>query len=436
MSSIDRLVILLSKIVAFLIRTLRIGAGATWPGEIALRFRPSILQTFTNQPISIILVAGTNGKTTTAKMIDTILKKAKIPVRRNESGANLDNGLVSTFIQDCDLFGNFRSQYFIFEVDEATLPNVLKRFSPNVLVLLNLFRDQLDRYGEVDTIATKWMNALKRLDGKTKIIINGDDPQLAFIGKNFVDTHDVYFFGLDDPELFLPSMEHATDSIFCPSCGNRLTFGGVYFSHLGKWACGRCGFIHPKLTVTRKDFMSPLEGVYNIYNTLASGLAGRIIGLSDELIQQALSSFTPAFGRMEEIVFHRRRFTILLSKNPTGLNESIRTVLSSEKKGPILLVLNDRIPDGRDVSWIWDADVEMLASFPLPIIISGDRCYDMAVRVKYAGVQEKHIVVFSTIQESIQKTIETVDADQHIWILPTYSAMLEVRKVLTGRKIL
>ncbi len=450
-------VISLAKLSTIFIRLLNLGSGATWPGEIALRLHPHILKTFTSQKITIILVAGTNGKTTTSKMIDTIISHNGKKVHRNDTGANLDNGIVSTFISDASWLGKLHSRYFIFGVDEATLPVLLRHFHPQILVLLNLFRDQLDRYGEVDTIAAKWADILQELPKGTKVVINGDDPQLAYLGYELEkawnelpgnreiermrhpqsSTHDdIQYFGLNDESLFLPHIEHATDSIYCPKCGNRLTFGGVYFSHLGKWACGQCGFMHPEVAVSTQAFTSPLEGVYNRYNTLAAALVGRRLGFSDELIQQALSTFTPAFGRMEEIVYHRRNIKVLLSKNPTGWNESLRTVFHSNKKGPLLLVLNDRIPDGRDVSWIWDTDIEMLQGYTHPIVLSGDRCYDLGLRLKYAGLSESEFIIFENLEEAVEKTVSVSSAEETIWVLPTYSAMLETRKILIGRKIL
>jgi len=464
MTSTERIVIFFAKCIAWGIKITNRGAGATWPGEIALRLKPHILKEFAKQHIQIILVAGTNGKTTTTKMIDTILKKNGKKVHRNDTGANLDNGVVSAFISDCTLFGNLRSQYFIFEVDEATLPVLLRHFHPHILVLLNLFRDQLDRYGEVDTIAEKWTQVFSMLPSETRLIINADDPQLGFIGQQVVAARlhlnlkdlfltqrmnesvengphesakaNVQYFGLNDPEAFSPYVDHATDSIYCPNCGNRLTFGGIYFSHLGKYACGQCGFIHPELSIKSKDITYPLEGVYNRYNTLAAYLVGREVGLDNELIQQALSDFIPAFGRMEEINYHRRKIRILLSKNPTGWNESLRTMLTSEKKGPVLLVLNDRIPDGRDVSWIWDTDIEMLSDFEYPIVASGDRAYDLGLRLKYSGISNSKFVTFERLEEAIEKIVSVSSADETIWILPTYSAMLEIRSILVGRKIL
>jgi UDP-N-acetylmuramyl tripeptide synthase len=403
-----RLAIIVGKFVSVFSTTFHLGAGATWPGEIALRINPRILRTISKNAPHIILVAGTNGKTTTVKMIETILTARGWMVKRNATGANLDNGLVSAFLADQT------ADYYIFEVDEATLPNILKDVTPEIIVLTNLFRDQLDRYGEVDTIAEKWLVALVALERQTKLIVNADDPHLAFIGSKIPVP--VKYFGLEDPSLFLPKMQHATDTIYCPNCGARLTFAGVYYSHLGKWACGKCSFVPPKEDVIASDFVSPLEGVYNKYNTLAAVLVSETLGVKKADIVEALTHFTPAFGRMETV----GNKTILLSKNPTGFNESLRTVAASPNKGPILLVLNDRIPDGRDVSWIWDVDFEQYPQFTY--YVSGDRALDMALRLKYADIQK-----FTLVQD--------IPSDVR-WILPTYSAMLDVRKILTGRKIL
>lgn len=415
-----RVAIFLGKLVSFISKTFRLGAGATWPGEIALRIQPRILRILSENVKHIILVAGTNGKTTTVKMIETILVHQGWMVMHNASGANLDNGIVSAFLAD------MRSRYYIFEVDEATLPNVLKDLTPEIIVLNNLFRDQLDRYGEVDTIAEKWFMALGGIERQTRVIINADDPHLAFMGSKL--SAKVKYFGLEDASLFLPKMQHATDTIYCPNCGARLTFAGVYYSHLGKWACGNCTFVPPKVDVTVQDFTSPIEGIYNIYNTLAAALTTETLGINKTDIREALTHFTPAFGRMETVVVDEKRIKILLSKNPTGFNESLRTVSASNDKGPVLFVLNDKSPDGRDVSWIWDVDFEHYRNFR-NYFVSGDRALDMAVRLKYAEIHP-------TIIHDVTEALSRVKKNEVLWILPTYSAMLDIRKQLIGRKIL
>jgi len=443
MAIIDRLLIVIAKCIQVLLKRLHLGSGSTWPGEIVVRLRPSIFRRLTqSRSFDVILVAGTNGKTTTSKMIVTVLSHGKRRVKRNESGANLDNGIISTFIADASWFGMIRSKYFIFEVDEATLPHILKHISPTILILMNLFRDQLDRYGEVDTIANKWQEAVTKLLRQTTLIINADDPHLAFIGmKSGLKTQ---YFGLENPKLYKLQMEHATDTIYCPRCGNRLTFGGVYFSHLGKWTCGKCGLTHPDVAVEAKDVLSPLEGTYNIYNTLAAVLTAKILGVDDEVIRNGLQHFTPAFGRLEELEYQGKTIKVLLSKNPTGCNESLRTIINSSKRGPLLLVLNDRIPDGTDVSWIWDVDFEMLEMYTHQIIISGDRAWDMGTRIKYLRNQIlniknqklEEVIIKDNLEKAIKNAVEITKEDETLWILPTYSAMLEVRKILTGKKIL
>lgn len=395
--------ILGGKITGAVSKKLRLGAGVTWAGEVGLWLDRGLIPKLIPRGAKVVLVAGTNGKTTTAKLLKTALENAGKKVVLNQSGANLLNGIAGTLLQ------NPSGEVYIFEVDENNLPLVLWQVHPESIILLNLFRDQLDRYGEVDAVAKKWQSALSAFD--RELIVNADDPQMAWIGKNYLGH--VRYFGLGDKSLYLKQMQHATDSIFCPGCGSRLRFSGVYFSHVGEYSCSKCGFRHPKNNITRhgvKD-SAGLEGIYNLYNVMAASLAAKELGLQ----KVNFSGFKPAFGRSEEI----GRTKILLSKNPAGFNESLRTVVNSKRRGPVYLVLNDRIPDGRDVSWIWDVDFEMLKDYEDQIFVGGDRALDLAVRLKYAEVP------FSVG--------EKFDA---AWILPTYSAMLDVRKMLTGRKIL
>jgi UDP-N-acetylmuramyl tripeptide synthase len=351
-------------------------------------------------------------------------------VLHNTSGANLVNGIVSSFFRSWK-----KTDYAVFEVDENSLPKLLEFFHPDVLVLLNLFRDQLDRYGEVDAIGSSWRSTLVTLSEETTIVANGDDPMIAAITEKLRSR--VVYIGLEDPNYYLPKMQHATDSIYCPKCGKRLTFGGVYFSHLGKWACGACGFTHPDILLTTASYSSPLEGVYNIYNTLAAAATAEVLHIDAGLIQKSLDGFKSAFGRMEEVIYKGVTFRILLSKNPTGFNESLRTVLASARIGPMMIVLNDRIPDGTDVSWIWDVDFEQLKNYSYPLMISGDRTYDMAVRIKYAIDDTKtHMEHDDHLESAIEKIVAMAKTDETVWILATYSAMLDVRKIITGKKIL
>ena len=437
---------------------LNIGNGSTWPGEIALRFYPQIFTFFTNQiKKSLILVAGTNGKTTTAKMIRHILIESNFEEKRivhNDSGANLLNGLISAFIQRSSATGKIETDFAIFEVDEATVPVVLS-YLPSfkkklILIFLNLFRDQLDRYGEVDSIARKWKEALVNLSEETVVILNADDPQIAYLGKKLKAK--TIYFGIDKPDKFLPEVEHATDSTYCLSCGAKLEYKGIYFSHLGLWSCSRCGNTRPKPQL--KGWTSILPGLYNEYNTLAAVAVVKSLGVKDTAIREGLEDFVPAFGRQEEFERNGKKIKIFLSKNPAGFNASLRTVLEIKPK-TLLLVLNDRIPDGRDVSWIWDVDFEMIPD-KTKIVVSGDRVYDMALRIKYImkqparnpdliGIADaggfnnetiRQLVVKENLKEAIYAGLKEVGKGEILYILPTYSAMLDVRKILTGKKIL
>lgn len=462
------LIVFLGKVISAISRFLNFGAGETWPGEIALWLEKNIFPKLTkNIQGKIILIAGTNGKTTTAKMIEEILKYGDIKILRNKSGGNVLNGLVSILVVNATFSGKINADWIIFEVDEATLPIVLNYITPKALVLLNLFRDQLDRYGEVDIIAEKWLAALKKLPQETTLILNADDPQIAYLGKGL--KTEVLYFGLKSKKFFLKKFPHATDFTYCPRCQTKLTYEGFFMSHLGNWWCKNCGLKKPEPEIDENHWDFPLEGVYNRYNTLATILVTKAIGINEKKIRQALKNFKPAFGRQEEFFINGRKVKILLSKNPTGMNEAIRTVAqiqnskckiknyesklrNNKSQNPILLVLNDRIPDGRDVSWIWDVDTEELQSSFDQIIVSGDRAYDMGLRLKYSNIQitnkqmnvkcqmsnvkTKNLIIEENLKKAINLGIEKTLKGETFYILPTYSAMLEVRKILTGRKIL
>lgn len=430
-------------------RLLSLGAGGTWPGEIALRLDKEILKKLVREVrYGIILIAGTNGKTTTAKMVEEILKgghkgdvgdEGKKTVR-NESGANLLNGLVSAFILKAGWFRKIAVDWAVFEVDEATLPMAISNINPAeagqkegrlIIILLNLFRDQLDRYGEVDMVADKWLKSLRELPKTSIVILDADDPQIAHLGKDLLAQ--VLYFGLNDPKVFLPEIQHATDSIYCLTCQERLNYRGIYFSHLGVWSCPKCGQKRPMVDLSEWDY--PLSGVYNRYNTLAAVLAAKSLGIGDKAIKTALKDFVPAFGRQEEFKVEGKKVRLLLSKNPTGFNESLRTLKEFPgKKKTLVLALNDRIPDGRDVSWIWDVDTEELVEKVRAIIITGDRAYDMGLRIKYSSSSKFQIE--RELKKAIFTGLEQTPKLETLYILPTYSAMLEVRKIIGGKKIL
>lgn len=431
MDWLDRIVVVKTKFFSRVITSLRLGAGETWPGEIALALRPSLGGSIAKQfADGVVLVAGTNGKTTTSLMLARIFASQGKNVVHNTSGANLLNGIVSSCIRASSWTGLLNAHWGVFEVDENSLPIVLRYMTPKVIVILNLFRDQLDRYGEVDVIVEKWEKAIKNLAKSTTLILNSDDPSVAHLGK--FASGKVVYFGVNDTSKFLKIVEHATDSTFCPNCGERLVYEGIYYSHIGIWKCNKCENKRPSPNVF--SFPSALPGLYNQYNTLAAVAAAKALGVGKKTLETSLRSFAPAFGRQEELVVEGKRVKLFLSKNPAGFNASLRTALEMGARD-ILFVLNDRIPDGRDVSWIWDVDFEMLPT-DVSTAVSGDRAWDMALRLKYAVGLERPITTYEHLETALKFFTESSDNTRPFYVLATYSGMLEVRKILTGRKIL
>jgi UDP-N-acetylmuramyl tripeptide synthase len=420
---------------------LRLGAASVLPGEIARRLQPKVLPLLFGQVRrGVILVVGTNGKTTTSLLLCTILERQGWRVAHNATGANLINGLVTTLLENTNLLGQLDADYAILEVDENVLPLVLRDCQPQFILGLNLFRDQLDRYGEVDTISRRWQNAIAPLPAETVVVLNADDPTLSHLGQQLPQK--VLFFGLSEPEAYLEEIPHAVDSIYCPSCGHPLDYKGVYLSHLGDYHCPSCGFSKSLLAVDSREWPQILIGIYNKYNTLAAGLVAKEMGIDTAAIFDTIKTFRAAFGRAEELEVNGKHVRILLSKNPVGMNETIRAVNDIQKNGGAstkLLILNDRTPDGTDVSWIWDVDTEKLVALGGTIVVSGDRVYDMALRLRYSqtdGENNFKLIVKEDMQEAITTALEHTPANETLHILPTYSAMLEVRGLLTGRKIL
>jgi len=427
----NTLLILFGNLLSSISRFFNLGSGSTWPGHITLFLNPNFIQQILEKNnLKIILIAGTNGKTTTGKLIQAILEGNNKKVFQNQAGANLLNGIASSLIFNSNLLGIIKKDFAIFEIDESTLPLILKEIiNPDYIIILNLFRDQLDRYGEINTISKKWGDSIQHLPSKVTLILNADDPQVAFLGKSRPNT---LYFGINPLKNKGEKFQHASDSIYCPNCNAKLTYKTICFSHLGDWACKECNYERPKKTFI-SSLHYPLSGTYNEYNTNAAILLTQTLGLKKDKITASLKDFKPAFGRQEILDINGKKIQIFLSKNPTGFNESLKTITNLNAKNLILL-LNDRIPDGRDVSWIWDVDFEEFSSQFKNIVVSGDRTYDMGLRLKYAEL--KKFIIEENIAKAITIALSKMTNNETLYILATYSAMLEVRKILTGKKIL
>lgn len=404
-------------------------------------------------PNGAVVVAGTNGKTTASRMIADIIEASGLKVIHNRSGSNLARGVAATFVQQSSLTGEPDGQIAVIESDEAALPEILRLVQPRLLVLNNLFRDQLDRYGELDTVGQKWKAAFAKLPPTTRLIVDVDDPTLANITGDLAAPRTT--FGLTAPEHKLAALPHAADAAICRKCGADLSYTELYLGHLGDWVCMSCGVARPKLDVVgsdiRLDAMASLTmtvaseqqmlqdvtvqvpGIYNAYNVTAAVATGFALNIPSATIRKALGQFQSPFGRAERVNFDGREISIALVKNPVGFNEVLRTITGggSELAAPTLIVINDEFADGRDVSWLWDVDFEMLASGKLPIATAGIRGPDMANRLKYAGVDESRLIPLEgRIDQALTAFLEKTKGAAEVSILPTYTAMLAVREAL------
>lgn len=447
------------KITALASRQLGRGGGTALPGIVASRVDPGLARDLAGQlELGSVVVSGTNGKTTTSRLLATILTDAGLIPIRNDSGSNLLRGVASSLVRHANLFGNIADQrrtIGLFEVDEAALPGIIGSIAPCILVLLDLFRDQLDRYGEVATIARLWSGALRQLPSDASVVVNADDPLLADTASNL--GRPVSYFGIESTTAGTQQMSHASDVKACPRCGGPIHYSVVFFGHLGHYRCDRCSFSRPAPEVTaavveplgvegvtftlrargrQVPVSLPLPGLYNVYNALAAAAVAGRLGIDLDAIAAGLGRATPAFGRMERLSVEGRDVFLALAKNPTGLNEVLRTILQSRTRLHLLLMLNDNVADGHDVSWIWDADVEMLAGRVDSVVSAGTRGADMGLRLKYGGViaagaDPAWELVLNT-EAALGRAIALTPPGDTLFIVPTYTALLAVRETLAG----
>jgi lipid II isoglutaminyl synthase (glutamine-hydrolysing) len=441
------------KLTSTTIRRLGRGGGTTLPGRVSARIDGRALEKLSRGlELGAIVVAGTNGKTTTSSLLRTVLEASGARVVGNRAGANLVSGLTAAVVADSRLGGSARAQVGVFEVDEASLPGVVEATSPRVVVITNLFRDQLDRYGELESSAAAISAGLAALPAASQVMLCADDPGVAYLGRDLRAR--VKYFGLDDSAQGQPHLPHAADSKFCPRCGQPFDFSRVYVGHLGHYRCPTGDFERPArdLSATHVEFSGlvsqavtitgmgvktevlevPLSGLYNTYNVLAATAGALCAGLAATTVKAALRDFHPAFGRLERVDVDGRILHLLLAKNPAGFNEVLRASRTLGQGRRFVIAVNDRIADGRDISWIWDVDFELLADAER-IVLTGDRALDMRVRLKYAGVPTDRVEVAPAAAGGVDGALRLAADGEEVFILPTYTAMLELRAEMARR---
>ena len=428
------------------------GSGGTaLPGMLAQKLDKDILRKLVlkNFPKGIIVVTGTNGKTTTSRFIANILEEAGISYVHNRAGSNMERGLISTMAENTNLYGRVDADVALFEVDEAFMPKVCRAIEPDTIVVTNLFRDQLDRYGELYKIARSFRNLFEDLPN-TKLVLNADDPLVASLGYKLENERKATYFGVGDYNGPKITNDHTADSIFDPFTQQKLHYTDRYFGHIGRYRGKRGGFTRPKpdfqannvrqkgienikfdVNKTSKAIKLEMPGLFNVYNAIAAYSVAKICLDTDEnSIISALNESSAVFGRSEQLNYLNREVVMLLIKNPTGLNQIIQTYLLKEKDRLLVFVINDNFADGRDISWLWDAAFEDLKGYRGKILVGGTRAYDMALRLKYAGLKG---VSIESDENSLLKMIEKNSTRRSkIFILPTYTAMLSMRSKIAA----
>jgi lipid II isoglutaminyl synthase (glutamine-hydrolysing) len=419
----------------------RTGRGGTsLPGKLLMRLEPrAIARLGAGLARGSAVISATNGKTTSAAMTAAILERGGRRLVHNRAGANMAGGVATALLQGEGDTG-------LFEVDEFWLGQLVGELHPRALLLGNLFRDQLDRYGELDTIADRWAQVAERTTAA--LVLNADDPTVADLGRERAAT----YFGVEDDAMALPEMQHAADAKHCRRCGAPYRYDAVYLGHLGRYHCDGCGATRPAPAVAAhdivlegvrgarfrlstpaggRDVVLALPGLYNVYNALGAAALALALEASLDDVADGLRAVSPAFGRAETLRLGGRELSILLVKNPAGANEVLRTLVLEEGEHDVLAVLNDEIADGRDISWVWDADFEVLAARVRRVTCSGTRAAEMALRLKYAGVPTDRIAVEPRLAAGLDRALAA--ADHRLFALPTYTAMLALRELLVAR---
>lgn len=427
--------ILATKISSFLLRLIH--RGGSLPGSIGLRLCPNILHKL-RITCPVILVTGTNGKTSTSNMIAELFEYAGKKVISNRKGDNLRAGITTTLLKHASLTGNVHAEAIVLEVDELNVPYIINSLPVNAFVVTNFFRDQLDRAREMEQLIVKLEKAIK--DYKGTLVLNGNDPNVVRL-KDAAKQADVMYYGIHECESSSKETKEASEGKFCPRCGSKIVYDFYQYSHIGKYQCSSCDFKTPQLhvegevvsianrTFTYEDmqFHAPQGGLYTMYNCMAMLCVGKLFSIDNEFAKQTFDHVKVPEGRNESFVFHNQKCILNLVKNPTGANEVMKVIEEDKDKKTILLVLNDNPQDGTDVSWIYDTMFEkVIKESTEHIICSGTRAYDMALRLKYGGYRKE-----IEIHENLKNAADALLAVHHtMYVIATYTALQPIRNLL------
>ena len=450
--------VIAGKLSAQAIRALNLGLASNLPGKVSRKFSTSVLANLATQARhGAVAVTGTNGKSTTSGLLAAILSQSGLKLVHNRQGANLVAGITACVVDASSWAGKLDADYCLFEIDEAALPLVAKEMPIQHVLVTNLFRDQLDRFGELDTTARLITAGI--MQNNSSAVLNADDPNVA----QMVPECERIFFGiksldLDDEQCGTQAANNAlieansTELSYCAKCGQEYSYSLRVYGQLGHYRCADCGNERPEPAIYAENVKAgaagshfrlvykdkveeidlPLPGMFNVYNALAAAALAFKLGISSANIKTGLSSYLTLFGRSEKIRINDKQALIQLIKNPAGASQAVQAA-AADPNGKYLIAINDNYADGRDVSWLWDADFEQLAQNKGPFVVSGLRCTDMAVRLKYAGVDPSLITVEPSIDKAIDIALSHCNQNDLLWMLPTYTCLLELQKIMKSR---
>jgi UDP-N-acetylmuramyl tripeptide synthase len=450
-----------AKAVGSLARRAGRGGGTSLPGMVLTRLEPHAIGLLAGRlQHGSVVISATNGKTTTAAMVAAVLERGGHRLVHNRAGANMAGGVASALANASRRGGReLDGDLGLFEVDEFWLGPLVEELEPRALLLGNLFRDQLDRYGELDAIADRWAAVVAARAGRSRLVLNADDPLIADLGRG----GDPLYYGVEDDAMAHSELQHASDSKHCRRCGHAYVYEAAYMGHLGRYHCPNCGRRRPEPAVAAEDvelrgirsaaftlrtpqgsarIELPLPGLYNVYNALGAATLCLALDVPLAEIATGLAAAEPVFGRAETIELEGRPASLLLIKNPAGANEVLRTLTLEGGELDLLGILNDGIADGRDVSWVWDADWEGLAPHVERMTCSGTRAAELALRLKYAGVPVERLEVVEDLADGLDHALRGGERSgdeasgrgrRPLYVLPTYTALLALRELLARR---